>query len=210
MEYNAEKKEIILKRKLNKLDKFVIDFISILEKYADYVIISGYVSILLGRSRATEDVDLLIPKIDKQTFDKIWEDLHINNFECVNAVKAENAFETLNKNAIRFCIKRKFIPNIELKFIKNDLDRYSFEERIKVLLNEGFLHISPIELQIAYKLFLGSEKDIEDAKHMYELFKEKINKEKLLYFVGLLKAEIAFETLIKNEKDESRFKAAED
>ena len=50
-------KEIKLNKELNKLDKFVIDFCKLLDRY---VIVSGYVSILFGRSRSTEDVDLLI------------------------------------------------------------------------------------------------------------------------------------------------------
>ena len=59
MEYDAEKKKINLNEKyIDKLDKFTIDFVNILTKYSDYVIVSGYVSILLGRTRASEDVDV--------------------------------------------------------------------------------------------------------------------------------------------------------
>ena len=60
MKYDTDKKEIILDKELNELDKYVLEFIKILEKHVDYVIISGYVSILLGRSRSTEDIDLFI------------------------------------------------------------------------------------------------------------------------------------------------------
>jgi len=49
-------KKIKLDKPINELDKFVLHFIKILEKHVDYVIISGYVAIPLGRSRATEDV----------------------------------------------------------------------------------------------------------------------------------------------------------
>jgi hypothetical protein len=48
MQYLIDKKEIILDKELNNLDKFVIDFVSLLD---NYVIVSGYVSILFGRSR---------------------------------------------------------------------------------------------------------------------------------------------------------------
>jgi len=66
---------------------------------------------------------------------------------------------------------------------KNSKQTQSFfdDNKIKVLLNKDILYISPIELQIAYKLFLGSDKDIEDARHIYRLLKEKINKQELLY-----------------------------
>jgi RecA-family ATPase len=69
MELEIEGKYIILRNKVvSKLDLFVIDFIKILEKYTDYVIVSGYVSILFGRSRGTEDIDIFIEKIDFKKF----------------------------------------------------------------------------------------------------------------------------------------------
>jgi len=37
--------------------------------------VSGYVSILLGRTRATEDVDLLVPKMHFNGFKLLFEDL---------------------------------------------------------------------------------------------------------------------------------------
>ena len=195
MKYDKDKREIILERKLNKLDSFVLDFIKVLEKDADYVIVSGYVSILLGRTRATEDIDLLVSKMSEQEFQSLWKDLNNNNFECINTSKPEEAFQMLKEHAIRFFKKGKPIPNIEFKIIKTDLDKYSFENKIKVILNLGVLLISPLELQIAYKLFLAadgvdeelqSDKDIEDARHLYNLFKEKINKEELLIFIDKL------------------------
>ena len=65
MEYDVDKREIKSDKVLNNLDKFVIDFIKILEEHVDYVIISGYISILLGRSRATEDIDVFIKRISQ-------------------------------------------------------------------------------------------------------------------------------------------------
>jgi RecA-family ATPase len=65
MEFNKEKREITLERELSDLDKLVLRYIEILSKHVDYVIISGYVSILLGRSRSTEDVDVFIKKMSE-------------------------------------------------------------------------------------------------------------------------------------------------
>lgn len=194
MEYDADKKEIILGRELNELDKFVLDFTSYLK---DYVIVSGYVSILLGRSRATEDVDLLIPVMTEQEFHGLWGKLMMNNFECINTSKPEEAFNMLKSHAVRFS-KEIPIPNIEFKIIKNDLDKYSFENKIKVVLGEKNLYVSPLELQIAYKLFLGSDKDIEDAKHLFTLFKGKINKYDLLDFLKKLRVEDKFKLINQN------------
>ncbi len=64
-----------------------------------------------------------------------------------------------------------------------DLDNWVLKNGKQVLLNSHILRISPIELQIAYKLFLQSEKDIEDARHLYQLFKEKLDKKLLSEFL---------------------------
>ena len=47
----VDSKTIRMDKVVNELDRFVFDFIKILEKQADYVIVSGYVAILYGRSR---------------------------------------------------------------------------------------------------------------------------------------------------------------
>ena len=60
MEYNKEKREIILDKELNNLDIFALKFLNIISRYTDYVVIAGYVSILLGRTRTTEDIDVFI------------------------------------------------------------------------------------------------------------------------------------------------------
>jgi len=43
-----------------------------------------------------------------------------------------------------------------------------------VELNGEILPIAHIESQISYKLYLGSEKDIEDAKYLYDIFEKKL------------------------------------
>ncbi len=192
MEYDKNKKEIVLDKELNNLDKFVLDFVEFLDKY---VVVSGYVSILLGRSRATEDVDLLAPKMNFENFKDFWNNVHENNFECMNTLNVQEAFEMLDEHAIRFFKKGEPIPNIEFKIIKTDLDKYSFEKKIKVIIRDKVFLISPLELQIAYKLFLVADgidnelkvdKDIEDARHLYKLFENKLNKDEFFEFINKL------------------------
>lgn len=201
MEYDVNKKQIILDKAINNLDKFVLEFVSLLK---DYVVVSGYVPILFGRSRATEDVDLLVPKMNFESFKKLWNNLQKESFECMNTSDAKEAFDMLNEHAIRFFKKGKPTPNIEFKIIKTELDRYSFENKIRVIIKDKVFLISPLELQIAYKLFLAADgideelkadKDIEDARHLYKLFKEKINKDELRIFITKLNAEKKFKFL---------------
>ena len=195
MEINLEKKEIILNKNINELDKFVLDFCSNLD---DYVLVSGYISILFGRSRATEDVDLLISKMPLEKFKEIWKISKEKGFECINTLDVESAFKMLDEHAIRFCRKGKPIPNMEFKRSSNEVHEYSLKNKIKVKLKDGFLFISPIEMQITYKLMLGkegNEKDLEDAKHLYELFKENINKEELFTLINKFGVEEQFEII---------------
>ena len=177
-------KTIRLDKVENELDRFVLDFIPLLEKHAQYVIISGYVSILFGRNRASEDVDVFVEKF--RDFDKFAQEIQEKGYWFVNE-EPEQALSMLEEGlAIRIAKKGDFQPNFELKYPKRDTDRYSLDNRIKVILPSGELFIGPLELNIAFKLFLGSEKDFEDARFLYRLLKENIDKEKLGYFAKKL------------------------
>jgi len=181
MEYSPDKREIILGRKLSNLDKFVLEFINVLEKHTDYVVISGYVSILLGRTRATEDVDVFIEKISSERFSKLYDELKNAGYWCLNAEKESEIFSYLCGGlAVRFARKGKVAPNFEVKFPKIDLDKETFKDFIMVSLKEGKIKISSLERQIAFKRYLlKSEKDMEDALHIEELFKDQLDYEKI-------------------------------
>src|SRR4030043_461416 len=185
------KKTIKLDKVLNKLDKLALEFTKILTKQKiRYVIVSGHVAILFGRSRASEDIDIIIEKLDLKKFNELWQAL-CKEFECLNTGTAQTAYEEylLNNCALRFSRKEDFGPNIEMKFVKVDLDNWTLDERMKVFVNEKLIFISPIELEIPFKIFLGSEKDIEDARFLYRIFKEKLDNALMQEFVRKLKVE---------------------
>ena len=76
--------------------------------------------------------------------------------------------------AICFADKEKVIPNMEVKSVHDNLDDYSLKNKIKVVMNEGYLWTSKISLQIAYKRYvLKSSKYFEDALHLQKIFKIK-------------------------------------
>jgi hypothetical protein len=183
MKIHVSKSQIRMVKDLNDLDRLVIDFVSILDKSkVRYVLVSGYVSILFGRSRSSEDIDIIANKISKNQFSALWRELYKRHFECLNTDNLESAYDKylVDRISIRFARRDQPIPNIEFMFPKaQDLDNWVLKHGKQVLLNSHALRISPIELQIAYKLFLESGKDIEDARHLYQLFKEKLD-EKLL------------------------------
>ncbi len=182
-------KTIKLDKEINELDKFLLEFVKILEKHARYVIVSGYVSILFGRARATEDIDILIEPITKEKFELMWREIERNGFWCLNADSCEDAFNMLKENIpIRIARKNEIIPNIEVKVCKSCVDFETLKERVKVMLNEKEIFISPIEMQIAYKEEkLKNEKDMEDALHLREVFSEIISEEKIQKYKEMIK-----------------------
>ena len=193
VEFSFTKKKIILNNKVvNRLDEFVLTFTSVLDRMKiNYVIVSGYVAIVFGRSRATEDIDIIAEPFGKKKFEEFWSGLE-KEFDCINAPNAAQAYDDyISQNiALRFFEKGgKPIPNIEFKFPKNTLDERTLKDRVELLLDGKQLFVSPIEIQIAFKLFLGSEKDFEDARHLYKVFAEEISLAELKSYAKLLKVE---------------------
>jgi len=73
--YCLQEDIIVIDRDLTELDLFVKDFLNILKRYSDYLIVSGFVSISTGRARGTEDVDILVPKMEEHDFEELFNDL---------------------------------------------------------------------------------------------------------------------------------------
>lgn len=178
---------------MNELDKFVFKFIKILEKHVDYVIVSGYVSILLGRARATEDIDIFIKRLEKEKFYKLYEDLKKQGYWCLNAENNEEVYSYLNDGlAVRFALEKETIPNFEVKFANKRLNIEALKDTLTVITKLGKLNISSLERQIAFKrYYLKSDKDLEDAKHIEELFKEDIDTKKINIYRKLIQNEMA-------------------
>lgn len=168
---------------LSELDTFVLDFLSVLKAYTDYVIVSGYVTILFGRARGTEGIDIIIEKMDRGMFERFFNDLTERNYWFLNSDDQNDLFNMLNENlAVRIAKIDEIIPNIELKFVKDYFDNFSLKNSLKVMMGDHEMKISPIELQIPYKLYLSGDKDIEDAIYLYEIFKETIDRKTLKNF----------------------------
>jgi hypothetical protein len=182
----VDEKTIQLDRELSELDQIVLKFVNILQKYVNYVLISGYVAILFGRSRGTEDVDFIIEKMSQKKFFQLYEELLRKGFWSISVDDPKELFMLLNeeKLAVRFAEKGKVFPNMEVKFVRDALDTWALKERIKIITKNGDLFTSQLEMQIAYKKFiLKSPKDLEDARHLQKLFnveEDKINKYKLI------------------------------
>jgi predicted nucleotidyltransferase len=192
MELAFEKGKIVFDRELSNLDLLVLRFVKILDRLGiDYVIISGYIAILFGRSRNTEDVDLFVEEMPFGKFERFWKELELEGFECLNTPDMEEAYNHYLKEkiAVRFAEKGFIQPNFEVKFPKTRYNEYSLKNKIEVILKGEKLKTSEMELQIAFKLSLGSDKDFEDARHLYKVFKEHLDKSLLEKQIHALKVE---------------------
>ena len=113
--YILEKGSIVIQRDLTELDNFARKFLDILKKHSDYLIVSGFVSICTGRARGTEDIDIIIPAMEKVKFIALFKDLDKNNFWCYQGDNPKDVYTYIkNLNSIRFAKTNEIFPNIEL------------------------------------------------------------------------------------------------
>lgn len=166
------------------LDKFAEDFCEVIEKYCKYIICSGFVAIAHGRSRGTEDIDMIIEIIPKDIFIKMHEDLIKAGFVAVQSDNPQSLYEDYLKegSSVRYVWKSEgfYPPEMEVHFAKDALDEEQLCDRVKLPLTKLNIYFSSIESNIAFKEeYLGTDKDIADAKHLRIIYKGKINEDKI-------------------------------
>jgi len=191
--YAVENNIILLKRELTKLDLFVKKFINVLKKHSDYLIVSGFVSICSGRTRGTEDIDVLVPLMSKENFEKLFEDLVNNGFWCYqgdNPNAVYNYIKTFSN--IRFARKGEVFPNIEFVPINKTKKAkwFEFTHPQKMKIKDFEFKVPQIEFEILYKeLVLKGKKDIEDANHLRTFFSKILKKESFIKFKPIIESE---------------------
>jgi hypothetical protein len=177
MEIEFTERKLSFANALSIYDELALKFSNILNQNGiEYIFVSGYVAILFGRSRTSEDIDLLVKRISYEKFRELWIILE-SDFYCHNASDPETAYNDYleNRLALRFSIKDTIIPNVEFKWIHTQQQKRVFDNSLEVILNNNTMKIGSLETQIAYKLYLGTDKDIEDARYLFEIFREKLN-----------------------------------
>ncbi len=187
---------LVVEREPNQLDELAIRFSTILTQFdIQHVYIAGYVSILAGRARSTEDIDVLIERIDERTADDLAATLDESGF-WGPAMPLESMYEMLDAgDNIWVAPEDQITPHLEVKFARDEFDRASLENAITAEIGGEKIRIGPLELQIAYKLYLGARKDLEDAVHLYTLFAENLSVARLEEWVRRLDVETEYERL---------------
>ena len=187
---------LTISRELSALDKDVLAFTEILDDCdVNYVIVSGYVAILTGRSRSTEDIDIILESLSETATEQLVATLKEQGYWGM-AMPLDEMYSMLSEGSrIRIAEEGAMYPNFETWFVSNDVEREALSNPVAVTFDEGQIEISPLELQIAYKLQLAqaadslSGKDFEDALHLYLTFEERFKTEQLDLYVNELGVE---------------------
>src|SRR3989344_5542880 len=155
---------IIVNRDLTELDIFLRDFLNILEKHSDYLVVSGFVSIATGRTRGTEDIDVLVPVMKKEKFERFFNELNEKRFWCYQG-------DRINETR-----KAKY---------------FEFTHPQKIKIKDFEFKIPPIEFEILYKeIILKGKKDIEDARHLRIFFSDIVNNKKFEEYEKIIRGEL--------------------
>ena len=167
----------------NLLNKFVTDFVRVLDEHKiEYIIVSGFVAISHGRSRGTEDIDVIIEKLSKDRFFELNNSLISAGFECLQGKNSLDLYEDYLSDflSIRYVYKGSFVPEMELKFAKDALDEYQLEKKVKLPLTKLPFWFSNIETNIAFKEeLLKSPKDIDDSRHLRIIYSNKLDQKEI-------------------------------
>lgn len=138
-----------------------------------YVIVGGVSVLILGRSRLTMDIDIIVDhtKLDREDFVNF---LKSNNFDAT--LKDFEGFDEQTHCSIFY---KDGMFRIDIKGVYTALERESIDKSIVGLYDGISIKIDNPQNIVLFKLKYGSEQDYEDALAVYIRNMEIINKEEL-------------------------------
>ncbi|PSQ12657.1 hypothetical protein BRC99_05025 [Halobacteriales archaeon QS_7_69_60] len=187
---------VVIDKPPSDLDRLMLEVGDVLDAVGiEYAVVSGYVAVLFGRSRATEDIDVIIERFGEETADELAKRLRKAGY-WGSAMPLDDLHETLADDLpARIAEEGHRVPNVELKFASDESDRISLDNAISVRLGGETLRVGPLEFQIAYKLDMGAQKDYEDALYLHEVTEPSLNGTALERYVTKLGVEDEYEQL---------------
>jgi len=194
MEFTDE--GVVIDKPPSDLDRLMLEVGGILDDVdIEYSVVSGYVAVLFGRSRATEDIDVITERFDDRTADELAERLQDAGY-WGSAMPLEELHNTLADDLpVRVAEDGHRVPNVELKFASDEYDRISLDDAISVRLGDQTLRVGSLEFQIAYKLDMGAPRDYEDALYLHEVAGPSLNRTALERYVTKLEVEDEYDQL---------------
>ena len=136
MEFTDE--GVVIDKPPSDLDRLILEVGDILDDVGiGYSVVSGYVAVLFGRSRATEDIDVITERFDEETADGLTKRLR-NAGYWGSAMPLDDLHETLSDDLpVRIAEDGHRVPNVELKFVSDEYDRISLDNAISIRLGGG-------------------------------------------------------------------------
>ncbi len=185
-----------VQREPNDLDELAVEVSSVLSWLdIDHAFVAGYVAILAGRSRSTEDIAAILEPLSEARAAALADELRDAGFWGSAMPLDELSSMLADGSNIRVAREGEMIPNVELKYATDQFDRESLDNAITACVGDSSLPIGPLELQIAYKLYVNTQKDFEDAAHLYILFGETLSHPELERWVSELEVTEAYDRL---------------
>ncbi|WP_058366830.1 hypothetical protein [Haloparvum sedimenti] len=189
---------LVVDREPNRLDELAIGFSELLDRHdIDHVFVSGYVAILTGRPRSTDDIDVFIERCSEDRIAELVDALEAEAYWGPAMPLSEMYGNLAEGTNIWVAPDGEMSPHLEVKFPGDEFDRASLANAITAHVGGETVPIGPLELQVAYKLALGSRKDLEDAAHLYALFGETLSRARLETWVERLGVEDEHERLTR-------------
>jgi len=194
MEFTEE--GVVIDKPPSDLDRLILDVSAVLDSLdIEHAVVSCYVAVLFGRSRATEDIDVITERFGEETATALATELR-NAGYWGSAMPLSDLHETLRDDLpVRIAEDGHRVPNVELTFATDRDDRISLENAITVTLDGEPLRVGSLEFQIAYKLDMGAQKDYEDALYLHEVAGSNLNRTALEQYVTELGVENEYERL---------------
>jgi hypothetical protein len=187
---------LVVDREPNRLDELAVGFSEILSRFdIDHVFVAGYVAILAGRSRSTEDIDVFIERCSAERIDDLVAELEREGYWGPAMPLSEMYGNLSNETNIWVAPDGEMTPHLEVKFPSDEFDDASLANAVDAHVGGHTVPIGPLELQIAYKLSLGGRTDLEDAAHLYTVFGETLSRDRLETWVERLDVEERYERL---------------
>ncbi|WP_200531372.1 hypothetical protein [Halorubrum sp. LN27] len=187
---------LVVDREPNRLDDLAIEFSRILSRLdIAHVFVAGYVAILAGRSRSTEDIDVFIERCSTERIDDLVTELEREGYWAPAMPLAEMYGNLTSGTNIWVAPDGEMTPHLEVKFPGDEFDRASLKNAIDAHVGEDTVPIGPLELQIAYKLWLGDRTDLEDAAHLFTMFGETLSTTRLEAWVQRLDVQDRYDRL---------------
>jgi hypothetical protein len=173
----------------NILDSFCTDFCDIVQRHCKYIVVSGFVAISSGRTRATEDIDMIIEKLSLSKFKVLHADLIKAGFICMQSDSPEEIYSYLaeEKASVRYTLRDQPLPEMEVKFAKDELDLFQIQTRVKLPLTGLDIWFGSVNMNIAFKEeLLKSDKDLKDAEHLRKIYPELVDEEEIKHIKKMI------------------------